>query len=290
MIHKLSYKPIMLMEYISGGITMSEQCLDALRCAPEDLRQAMSIHTRKITDSCRDKDCIEDLRVWLTAPSQQILESAAGARVRSARLLYTYIDVEPVAFDRNHYCIDVTFYYQILADAMTGSTIPATLCGLAVFSKRAVLCGEDSHAHIFTSDTCIGGSDGMPIRSANRPTAVVEVLDPMVLSSRVADACEQKECSVCQVPGSVRRLFDDDLVLSPTQRRLYVTLGQFSIIRLERDAQLIVPVLDYALPTKECCDNPGASAEDPCEMFSRIPFPTRQFTPTGCDKHDEHCD
>ena len=70
--------------------------------------------------------------------------------------------------------------------------------------------------------------------------------------------------------------------ISGDRRRLFVTLGQFSIIRLERDAQLIVPVLDYSIPTKECCDNVGC-AEDPCEMFSRIPFPTQQFTPRGCD-------
>ena len=44
---------------------MSDKCQDILRCDPEDLRQAMSIHTRKITDSCRDKDCIEDLPVYL---------------------------------------------------------------------------------------------------------------------------------------------------------------------------------------------------------------------------------
>ena len=62
-----------------------------------------------------------------------------------------------------------------------------------------------------------------------------------------------------------------------------MTLGQFSIIRLERDAQLIVPVLDYAIPTKNCCDAAEGCAEDPCEMFSRIPFPTQQFTPNGCD-------
>ena len=49
---------------------MSEQCQDTLRCDPNDLQQAMSIHTRKITDSCRDKDCIEDLRVYLTKGSQ----------------------------------------------------------------------------------------------------------------------------------------------------------------------------------------------------------------------------
>ena len=59
-------------------------------------------------------------------------------------------------------------------------------------------------------------------------------------------------------------------------------IGQFSIVRLERDAQLIVPVMDYSIPTKECCDSPGC-AEDPCELFSRIPFPAAQFTPKGCD-------
>ena len=123
---------------------MSEQCQNTLRCgAPQP--DAMCIHTRKITDSCRDKDCIEDLRVYLTKGSQALLDTAAGARVRCAELLYTYIDVEPVAFDRNHYCIDVTFYYRILADAVIGVARPATLYGLAVFTKRAVLCGEESH-------------------------------------------------------------------------------------------------------------------------------------------------
>jgi hypothetical protein len=51
------------------------------------------------------------------------------------------------------------------------------LYGLATFSKRAVLCGEDSRAHIFTSSTRLCGPDGPSVRSANRPTAVVEVTD-----------------------------------------------------------------------------------------------------------------
>ena len=263
---------------------MSEQCMDTLRCCPEDLQQAMSVHTRKITDSCRDKDCIEDLRVYLTTGSQTILDSCAGAKVRSAELMYAYIDVESVAFDRNHYCIDVTFYYRILADAVIGSNRPTTLYGLAVFSKRAVLCGEDSRAHIFRSDTHLGSPDGVSVRSTNRPTAVVEVLDPMVLDSKVKEVCDCKSGTVLtQIPQGIRCQFDEELVLGGDQRRLFVTLGQFSIIRLERDAQLIVPVLDYALPTKECCDSAGGCPEDPCEMFSRIPFPTAQFTPNGCD-------
>ena len=266
---------------------MAERCQGSVRCNIEDLQEALSIHTRKITDSCRDKDCIEDLRVYLTSGSQAILDSAASVKVRCAELLYTYIDVEPVAFDRNHYCIDVTFYYRILADAVVGACRPATVHGLAVFSKRAVLCGEDSRAHIFTSETRIGEPDGVSRYRGNHPVAVVEVLDPMVLASKVREICECKENCAAQIPQCVLGCFDEDLVLSGESRRLYVTLGQFSIIRLERDVQLVVPVLDYSIPTKECCDNPGGCTEDPCEMFSRIPFPAAQFTPTGCDRQGE---
>ena len=271
---------------------MTDNCLGNTGCGSDGLQQALSIHTRKITDSCRDKDCIEDLRVYLTRSSQAVLDGCTGAKVRCAQLLYTYIDVEPVAFDRNHYCIDVTFFYRILADAVVGANRPAALQGVAMFSKRAVLCGEESKAHIFTSDTVINGTDGPTLRSANLPTAVVEVLDPMVLSSKVRQSCEchGNDHGMDQIPGSICRLFDEELVVSGDTRRLYVTLGQFSIIRLERDAQLVVPVLDYSLPTKDCCDAAGGG-EDPCELFSRIPFPTNQFTPKGCDNNqDQNCD
>lgn len=155
---------------------MADQCTDTLRCNPNELRQAMSIHTRKITDSCRDKDCIEDLPVYLTAGSQRALDGSANTRVRCAELLSTYIDVEPVTFDRNHYCVDITFYYRILADTIIGANRPATLCGLAVFTKRVVLCGEESCAHIYRSDLRPCTADAITRNLANRPTAVVEVV------------------------------------------------------------------------------------------------------------------
>lgn len=260
---------------------MSERCQDALQCRPEDLRSALSIHTQKITDSCRDKDCIEDLRVYLTQESQAVLDTAASARVRSARLLYTSVEVSPVAFNKNHYYIDLTFYYQILADAMITACRPAALCGLATFSKRAVLCGENSAAHIFRSDR-------PGVCAASMPTAVVEVLDPMVLSSRVVPACTQEPCTL-QIPMAVKESFDDELVLGGDQQRLFVTLGQFSILHLERDAQLVVPILDYAIPTKECCDSAGCCPEDPCEIFSQIPFPASDFAPTCCQDEPQAC-
>ena len=107
----------------------------------------------------------------------------------------------------------------------------------------------------------------------------------MVLSSKVREVCDCacKDTTAVQIPASICSMFDDELVVSGDRRRLFVTLGQFSIIRLERDAQLVVPILDYSIPTKECCDSPGC-AEDPCEVFSKIPFPSAQFAPKGCDR------
>lgn len=260
-------------------------------CYPGEETDAISIHSKKITDSCRDKDCIEDLRVYLTTGSQALLDTATCAKVRCAELMFAQIEVEPVAFDHNHYCIDVNFFYRILADAVVGNARPTTLYGLATFSKRAVLCGEESKAHIFTSKTRLCGADGLTQYSTNLPTAVVEVLDPMVLSSKVREVCDCvcKDAPVTQIPNQICQMFDDELVVSGDRRRLFVTLGQFSIIRLERDAQVVVPILDYSLPTKECCDAAGCSPEDPCEMFSKIPFPAAQFSPRNCDSKECAC-
>ena len=101
--------------------------------------------------------------------SQAVLDTAAAAKVRSAELIYTAIDVSPVAFHRNHYTIDLSFYYKIIADAAVGPCRPAAICGLALFSKRAVLCGENTGAHIFRSDRSPGTLGSLP-------TAVVEVI------------------------------------------------------------------------------------------------------------------
>lgn len=259
---------------------MSEHCQEPLCCRPDDLHSALAIHTQKITDSCRDKDCIEDLRVYLTQESQQILENASSAKVRSAELIYTSVDVSPVGFHPNHYSIDLVFYYRIIADAMIGNCRPATLCGLAMFPKRAILCGEVAGAHIFTNECHTSG-----ICCNHMPRAVVEALDPMILATRIGCGCSHDPCDL-QIPEFVLKIFDEELMSCDARKKLFVTLGQFSIIRLERPAQLIVPVLDYSIPTKQCCDNPGC-AENPCDLFARIPFPTDEFTPTGCDNESD---
>ena len=109
-------------------------------------REAVCIHTKKIYSSCRDKDCIEDLRFYPTATAQSVLSTAQGLRGGSAELIYTFVDVEPVNFNRGYYTVDMHFFYRITLQALNGSTRYTEIEGLATFDKRVVLFGSESGA------------------------------------------------------------------------------------------------------------------------------------------------
>lgn len=241
------------------------------------IREAVSIHTRKIYDSCRDKDCIEDLRVYLTRESQRIVDSAVSVRARSAKLLYADIDVEEVTFNRGYYTIDIRYYYRVHGEAYTVINKPVEISGLAVFDKRVILFGSEGNAKIFTSKTVLGGDDFSELAYNNLPTAVVEAVDPIVLGMKLVDVCDNRcEFGVSEIPEQISDNFGGDLAFDNPNRRVYVTLGQFSIVRLERDTQLLMPSYDYYMPDKECL---GSGDDDACTLFSRIHFPVEEFFP-----------
>ncbi|MBQ6431032.1 MAG: hypothetical protein IJJ99_04050 [Oscillospiraceae bacterium] len=241
-------------------------------------QQSVSIHTQQITDSCLDKDCIEDLRVYLTTPSQEALDGATTARARCSELLYAAVNVEPLSYKNGFHAVDITFYYRIIGDAVLGGIRPTTITGLAVFAKRVVLCGGRNSAKVFSSTDTAPTSDAL--LQSGRPVGIVEVLDPMILSARVREPCVGEECGteLTEIPAFIADLFDDELVMSGDHKRLFVTIGQFSTVRLERGTQITVPIYEYSAPTKECCDDEECE-EDPCELFSRIDFPMRAFFP-----------
>ena len=60
--------------------------------------------------------------------------------------------------------------------------------------------------------------------------------------------------------------------------QLFVTLGQFSIIRLERDIQLLMPAYDVCLPRRDCSNSGVGGEQDPCEIFSSFDFPIDAFS------------
>ena len=60
--------------------------------------ESVNIHTEKILDACRDKDCIDDLRVYPTVSSQAIIDTAFSVRPESATLIYADVNVDPISF------------------------------------------------------------------------------------------------------------------------------------------------------------------------------------------------
>ena len=243
-----------------------------------EVSSPVCIHTQQITDSCLDKDCIDDLRVYLTQSSQSALDGANSVKIRYAELLYASVDTEPLAYKSGWYAVDVTFYYRIMGDAVMGGMRPVSIAGLSVFTKRAVLYGSKSKAKIFSSSDELQSAEDLLLR--DRPEAILEALDPMILSSKIKEVCQCKCCEteLTEIPQIIAESFDEPLVLTGEGKRLYVTVGQFSTVRLQRGTQLSVPVCEYCAPTKQCCEE-ECCEEDPCELFSRIEFPMQAFFP-----------
>ena len=105
------------------------------------------------------------------------------------------------------------------------------------------------------------------------------MVDPIVLNMKLVDVCECHpcDCELSDIPPCICGCFNSELCCGAQGKRIYVTLGQFSIIRLERDSQLLMPVYDYCMPEKECAC--GGGEEDPCEIFRHVKFPVNEFFP-----------
>ena len=243
------------------------------------IREAVCVHTRKIYDSCRDKDCIEDLRFYPKLQYVDVINHALSVKGGSADLLYVYVDVEPVNFNRGFYTVDMRFFYNVTLQAYTSCPAPVTVEGLCVFDKRAILFGSEGSAKIFSSKFRSGEPDIPMLRRSNLPEAVVEAVDPIVLDARAEDRCKpcRCDCGLTEIPAFIAQSFDQPLLFDDNGgRRYYVTLGQFSLVRLERDTQLLIPVYDYCIPQTECS---GGDQEDPCGLFRSVAFPVNEFFP-----------
>lgn len=170
---------------------------------------------------------------------------------------------------------------------------------MAVFDKRVILFGSEGGAKIFTSKTCLGGMDAGCFDKNNLPTAVVEAVDPIVLDTKLVEVCDRHCCNDCdlsEIPGCICECFCSELCSNDRGKRVLLTLGQFSIVRLERDTQLLIPTYSYCMPEKECtCGcGCGCGTADPCDLFRSIAFPVDEFFPPNavekkCDYEGIKC-
>ncbi len=264
---------------------MSDNNQAGTACDLRGIREAVCVHTDKISDSCLAKDCIEDLQVYLTVPSQQALDCAVSAKARYVELLHVGVHVETVPYSTGYYTVDLTFYYRVIADASAAGGRPTTVTGLAIFSKRLVMFGGETSARSFSSRSGVSCLCKQAIQAGNVPEAIVEVVDPMILGSRVQEVCN---CNCCPpsppvIPEAILGCFEEQLVLDGESKRLLVTIGQFSIARLERSTQLLIPTFDYCIPSKTCKNVSSSNTESPCEVFGQIEFPMDAFFPSKND-------
>lgn len=190
-------------------------------------------------------------------------------------------DIEAVPFNKGFFTVDLKFFFKITLDVFCGLSKPTQVEGLATFDKKVVLFGSQGNAKVFQSRYTQDSFDPQLWKKTNMPKAVIEVVDPICLSARVVDICDKFCCGDSDVdfsciPENIHRVFDEPLVLGGESKRAFVSLGLFSIIKLERNVQLLIPAFDFCLPDKECI---SATESDPCDLFDKIKFPTDEFFP-----------
>ena len=247
-------------------------------CPNHQITEAVCIDTARVYDSCADKDCLADIRVYFTTPAQAVIDTAATVRCRSCEVLNVFSEIEKVPFSAGYYSVDATFFFMVALDAYTSPTAaPQTVYGLCVYSKKAILYGAQGSVKVFSSEYAPAAVDAQSAAAETNPRAKIQVATPICLEAKLGCACDCCGCGAESVgiPDSIRRLFAGEFVTADTARAVRVTLGLFSIIQLERDVQMLIPAYDFSFPSKECTNR----TEDPCQAFSRIQFPVAEFFP-----------
>ena len=117
----------------------------------------------------------------------------------------------------------------------------------------------------------------------NDPVALVETVAPIVLGTKIVESCNCG-CDCCEIPDAICNTIDGDICTATEGPKLVVSLGIFSIIRIERDAQLLIQATDYSVPDKECVS--ANNDDNPCALFNTIAFPTQQFKTVMCPTTD----
>ncbi len=279
--------------YNEAAAVQADCCLEREAQASrrnDDFGNGVCINTNQIYDSCKDRDCIRDQRVYFTNSGQEIINRAINTKIKSSEVIWVYTTVEPVPFNRGFYAVDMKFFIRVTIEAFKGVSCPVEVEGLVTYDKKVILYGSEGNVKIFESNLSEGCENVSEIwQKNNLPKAVVEVVDPIALSAKLVsdDDCCSCECNshFLAIPENICACFSDELYVGDEGKRVLVSLGLFSIVRLERTAQLHIDAIDFCIPCKEC---PTATENNPCELFSTIRFPFDEFFPPR--KALEDCD
>ena len=252
-------------------------------------KETVCLDVNRILDSCRDKDCFEDVKVFLTHEGQEMIEKTANVRVKCAEVIWTALTLDAVKFNRGFYSVDVRFYVKLTFEACVCVGKALEFSGLAVCDKKVILYGGEGNVSVFRSSDDGNGFCKDPFRekkSGASPVAVCEVADPIALGARVVKYEDHCGCACCyaeEIPENICCCFDGDLCEMEGQRELLVSLGFFSVIRLERPGQYLVNAVECCVPKKEC----AFDDLDPCSLFRHMEFPVGEFS-AGCVSYEKN--
>ncbi len=246
-------------------------------CFGQNGRGTVCIDTYRVLDSCRDRDCFDNTRVYLTSFGEEVISGATSVRARSAQIMYAYVGVDEVPFNCGFYQVTVRYYIVTELEACLGLGRSQTFKGLSVLEKQVILYGGEGSVVSFSSDPESSYCNiNLCNKKTNAPIAVVETVEPIVLGTKInecACTCNNNDC--IDLPDVIRTCLDGEVYINPEGARLYISFGVFSVIRIERPAQLLVEATDYSVPDKECVA--ATNDEDPCSVFRNMDFPIARF-------------
>lgn len=256
--------------------------MDNKFCSPSHQKENICIDTYRVLDSCRDKDCFENVRVFLTDFGEEIIDRTSIIRAKCAKIVSAYIDINDVPFNRGFYQLNIKMYVKITFEACISQGNIQEFDGIAVVEKKVILYGSEGNVRVFKSEQSKTGfcnpnpCEGKP--SNNLPIAVLETVDPVILNTKIVEPRVFPCCCCCcvdDIPDFVYNHINGKLC-DRDEKALVVSLGFFSVVKIERPTQLIVSATEYNIPEKECVT---AQEDDPCTLFKSMAFPVSEFSP-----------
>ena len=142
-------------------------------------KETVCIETNRVLDSCRDRDCYEYVKVYLSNFGNEILERTGAIRAKCAEIMWANIAVDPIQFNRGFYSVTIRFYIKVTFEACLGGGRSQELEGIAAIEKRVILYGGESGVNVFRSNGESGGFCSCPeptYCSSNLLTAVVDAV------------------------------------------------------------------------------------------------------------------
>ena len=246
-----------------GGIHMSEM-------PNADSISAVPVKLDRVFDSCSDKDCITNLQVMLEGgdlPAQY-----TSVKTRCVTIDNICMSVEPIPFNRGYYTVDITYTFGVELLCYTRTCeAPAVMRGCATASKSVILYGSESNTKTYFSNGARVGDTNGCCEVVNLPTASCQCVDPIALETRI--------CVLPPMPPMPPMPGQEPELLPPPpapRRTVVLTLGVFSVVELTRPVTVTVAAYPYQVPTKTCS---AENTDSPCEVFSRLSFPTEEFAP-----------